>query len=363
LSAGVVVVGFDAMLRAYLVVLLLGIGLPLPAAERVFDFSRTPPGEAPPGFRSAVTGDGRPGDWRVIREELKSSLAPANAARVVTTQESVLAQLAQDPTDEHFPLLIYEGETYGDFTLTTRVKMVSGHAEQMAGLAFRIQDETNYYVLRASSLGNSFRFYKFVDGERSPPVGVDVEVPSGIWHELGVECKGNRIRCRLNGRQLFPDLTDNSFAEGRVGFWTKSDSVAWFADTRLVHAPREILARQLVREMMKEYPRLLGLQLYASTGARKELHVVASHREQELATAGGRVEQAVLETGIPHWGTEKGRTSVVLPLRDRNGDPAAVVRFIMESRVGQTEQNALARVTPIVRQMEKRVRTAKDLTQ
>jgi hypothetical protein len=343
--------------------LLLVLSLPLQAAERVFDFSRTKPGEAPADFRGTLTGTGLPGEWKVIEEELISPLAPADARPSVTTRQPVLAQLSQDKTDERFPLLVYEGETFSDFTLTTRFKTVSGLVEQMAGVAFRIQDETNYYVLRASSLGNSFRFYKFVQGERSQPVGVDVEVPRGVWQELAVECTGNRIRCLLNGRQLFPDLTDDSFSEGRIGFWTKSDSVSYFADARIVYTPREILARRLVREMVKQYPRLLGLQVYATTSTRKELHIIASKDEKELGAAAGHVEQAVLDTATPYWGREKGRTSVVLALRDRNADPVAVVRFIMDGRAGQTEQNALAQVMPLVKQMEKQIRSAKDLTQ
>jgi len=76
---------------------------------------------------------------------------------------------------------------------------------------------------------------------RLPPIGVEVDVPRGRWHELTVECKGNQIRCLLNGQQLFPDLTDNSFTEGRIGFWTKSDSVT-HSPTRGSFIPSGILA-------------------------------------------------------------------------------------------------------------------------
>ena len=56
----------------------------------------------------------------------------------------VLAQLSKERTDEHFPMLVYEGETFGDFKLTTQFKIADGKDEQMAGIAFRIQDEKNY---------------------------------------------------------------------------------------------------------------------------------------------------------------------------------------------------------------------------
>src|SRR5207247_226680 len=103
----------------------------------------------------------------------------------------VLAQVNQDPTDERFPLLVFDGETFSDFTLTTRFKLVRGDVEQMAGLAFRVQDEKNFYVIRASGLGNNVRFYKVVGGVRSAPIGPEQPVAKGVWHELKVQCKAN----------------------------------------------------------------------------------------------------------------------------------------------------------------------------
>ena len=95
-------------------------------------------------------------------------MQPLRPAAPSVARKPVLAQLAQDPTDEHFPLLIYEGGSIDDFTLTTRFKTVKGVEERMAGIAFRIQNATNYYVVRASSLGNNLRFYKVLNGQRGP---------------------------------------------------------------------------------------------------------------------------------------------------------------------------------------------------
>src|ERR1051326_8756658 len=144
---------------------LLMLALPVLAAERKFDFGEFRENQTPPGFRSAVTGKGKPGDWKIILEDVPPLMPPLSSqAPAPVTKHSVLAQVAQDPTVEHFPLLIYENEKYGDFTLTTRFKTVSGVMERMAGVAFRIQNESNYYVVRASSLGSTFKFYKVRDG-------------------------------------------------------------------------------------------------------------------------------------------------------------------------------------------------------
>src|SRR5260221_2703335 len=146
---------------------LLLLALQSLAAERKFDFSQFAASQTPTGFVSVVTGKGKPGDWKIVSEEVAPLLTPRPEHSVTT--HSVLAQLSQDPTDEHFPLLICNDLRFGDFTLTTRFKTMGGVMEQMAGIAFRVQNASNYYVVRASSLGNSFRFYKVLNGKRGPP--------------------------------------------------------------------------------------------------------------------------------------------------------------------------------------------------
>ena len=340
------------------------LALPAVAAEHRFDFAEVRENQTPPGFRSVVTGEGKPGEWRVILDEVPPLMQPLSSAAPSFARKAVLAQLAQDPADEHFPLLIYEGEAIDDFTFTTRFKTVKGVKEQMAGIAFHIQNATNYYVVRASSLGNNLRFYKVLDGQRGPLVGPEAPIPSGVWHELTVECKGNAIRCLLNGKELIT-ATDkvNPFTSGKIGFWTKSDSVSYFADTRLVYKRHEPPAQALVREVVKKYPRLLGLQVYVLGDDPKTPRLLASKNTNEVNRVGGKVEQDVIEQGTPYYGKEKEFVSVVLPLRDRNGDPVAAVRVIMKTFAGQTEQNAFARARPIVQDLQSRFSSLQDLVQ
>ncbi|HOX58923.1 MAG TPA: DUF1080 domain-containing protein [Candidatus Paceibacterota bacterium] len=349
-------------MRIHLLWTLPLLALPAIAAERKFDFGEVREGQMPPGFRSTVTGLGKPGNWQVIMDEVPPLLPPLTPGAQVIARKPVLAQLAQDPTDEHFPLLINESETVGDFTLTTRFKTVRGVVEQMAGIAFRVQNESNYYVVRASSLGNNLRFYKVMRGERGPVVGPELPVPNNVWHELTVECKGNSIRCMLNGKEQIT-ATDrvNPFVSGKIGFWTKSDSVSYFADTRLVYTPHEPPAQKLVRDTVKKYSRLLGLQLYVTGFEPKTTLLVASKVATEVGQAGGKVELDVIDQGTPYYGKEKDYISVVLPLRDRNGDPVAAVRIKLKPSAGQTEQHAFARALPVLRDMQKRVTSRLDL--
>jgi hypothetical protein len=341
---------------------LLALAMPAIAAERKFDFGEFRENETPAGFRSAVTGKGKPGDWKVVLEDVPPLLPPLTPGGPSRTIHAALAQLAQDPTDEHFPLLIYEDEKFGDFTLTTRFKTVQGAIEQMAGIAFRIQNENNYYVVRASSLGGTFRFYKVLDGQRGPPVGPEVPIPVGTWHELTVECKGIQIRCLLNGKELI-SVSDkaNALTTGKIGFWTKSDSVSYFSDTRIVYVPFESSAQKVVREVLRKYPRLLALKIYVLAKDPSQTRLIASGDERELGQPGTKTEQEVIGRGETYFGKEKDVISVIVPLRDRNGDAMAAVRVVLKPFPGQTEENAIMRAMPVVKEIQARAQSLADL--
>jgi hypothetical protein len=350
------------LMRKILWILAL-LALPAQGAEKTFEFSELNEGQTPPGFHSTVTGQGGAGDWRIILDEEKPLMPLLSPQAKAVTKRPVLAQLARKRIDEHYPLLIYEGETFRDFKLTTKFKLVDGVDEQMAGLAFRIQDENNYYYVRASGLGNTFYFFKFVDGKLIGPIGSKVQIPKGVWQEMSVECRGSQITCSLNGREVISQMQQDNFAKGKIGFWTKSDSVSYFADAKITYKPLEVPAQLIVTEMVKKYPRLLGLKIYVRGDEAGSTRVVGSSEADDNGRAGGETEREVIAKAQTWYGKEKDSVSVIMPLRDRNGDPIAAVRVVMRTFRGQTEENAIIRATPIVRQIQERVSGLVDLVE
>ena len=89
--------------------------------------------------------------------------------------------------------------------------------------------------------------------------------------------------------------------------------------------------------------------------------IVASSDEKELGTPGGAVERNCIEQGGTYFGRGKELVLVTIPLHDRNGETVGAVRISMTTFFGQTEKNALARALPIVKSMEQRVTSAKEL--
>ena len=125
------------------------LALSVSGAEIQFNFNNYPEGTTPTNFQSVLAGDGLPGIWKIVTVEVPPLLAPLTDKAPVVSRQGVLAQTGSDPTDEHFPMLIFTGEKFRNFKFTTRFKIVSGVTEQMAGLVFRYQNSSNYYVVRA----------------------------------------------------------------------------------------------------------------------------------------------------------------------------------------------------------------------
>src|SRR3954466_12031748 len=127
--------------RSILIISLSAVAWPLQAAEKVLTFSAYKENETPSGFRSVVSGSGKPGEWKVLLDDAPSMFAPISPKAPATSKRAVLGQLSRDKTDEHFPMFVYDEESFDDFLLTTQFKIVDGVEEQMAGIAFRVRDE------------------------------------------------------------------------------------------------------------------------------------------------------------------------------------------------------------------------------
>jgi hypothetical protein len=349
-------------MRKFLFSFWLALALPAVGAEIKIDFGDVATGPMPANFHAALAGGGRPGEWKIIMDEVPPLLAPLSPQAPVVTRRAVVAQTSTDPTDERFPMLIYDGETFKDFNLTTRFKIAGGTAEQMAGVVFRYQNESNCYVIRASALGNNVRFYKVVDGVRSNPIGPETDIATNTWHTLAVQCQGNQITCWLDGKLVMPTLHDNSFATGKIGFRTKSDAVGYFGDTTIIYTPRVPKAQEIVQGILKEQPRILGLRIYTLDDQGRP-HVIASKLEKEIGQPGSDAEKAAITDGKVYFGRGKGTVAVTLPLRDRNGNPTAAVRVQLKSFFGETQDAALTRTTMIVKEIQAQVTSKEELMQ
>jgi hypothetical protein len=180
-------------------------------------------GQPPKGFEFGRTGQGAQGRWVV--QSAPDAPSPPN----------VLAQLDSDNTDFRFPVA-FTGVDLKDLELSVKCKPVSGKVDQACGLIFRVKDADNYYLARANALEDNVRLYHVVKGKRVQFAGWNGKVASGVWHQLAVQAVGDHFTVSFDGKQVI-DAHDKTFpGAGKVGVWTKADSVTFFDD--LTATPR-----------------------------------------------------------------------------------------------------------------------------
>jgi len=191
------------------------------STETVLDFEQSESDKVPAGFSPALTGGGGPVEW-VIRED-----------PTMPRGTKVLVQTSADRTDYRFPLCIYDAVTAKDVAVSVQCKPVSGKVDQACGLIVRFQDKGNYYLVRANALEDNVRLYRVVGGNRKEFAGKNAKVSSGVWHTLRVEAKGKHFTVSFDGKRLF-EADDETFkGPGKIGLWTKADSVTEFDDLKI----------------------------------------------------------------------------------------------------------------------------------
>jgi hypothetical protein len=215
---------------AFVLAALASGGFMASGETRKLDFENDTVGQPPKGFLFGHTAKaGAPGKWVIETEGTNK----------------VLAQADPDSTRSRFPVAVIDDLQAADIDLSVRFKPVSGKVDQAAGLVWRYQDEDNYYLVRANALEGNVVLYKVEKGKRTDlplegegrTYGKKTDVPPGKWATLRVVAAGPRFEVYLNGAKLY-EVEDTTFAgPGRVGVWTKADSVTHFDDLTAVTKP------------------------------------------------------------------------------------------------------------------------------
>jgi hypothetical protein len=189
-----------------------------PAGARTFQFDDTPVGAPPAAFVFGRSGSGALGRW-IVRAEADAPSKP-----------NVLAQLDADNTNNRFPVAAASEPELRDLRLSVQCKMVSGKVDQACGLVLRYKDENNYYITRANALEGNIRFYCVRDGRRQQLASYSGAVTGNAWHAYRIEARGDHFEVYWDGSKVLSHQ-DGAFAgPGKVGVWTKADSVTYFDD-------------------------------------------------------------------------------------------------------------------------------------
>ena len=120
-------------------------------------------------------------------------------------------------------------------TFRARFKLVSGASDQTAGLVFDLEPNGEYLYARYNTKDGNLALWRFANGNREVIAHGEqhVQLALGVWHELTVTITGSRMVAVANNGALRFEHTLPEPVDGRVGFWTKRDSVTQFKDVRV----------------------------------------------------------------------------------------------------------------------------------
>lgn len=166
--------------------------------------------------------------WEIV----KDSTAPS--------PPYVFAQMSGEGSNFRFPLAVLDQPLIQNGEVSVRLKPVAGREDQAGGLVWRFRDPSDYYVVRANALTNNIGIYRVEGGRWKPlqPKGsadgcVQHPVPLNSWSILKVVFKGPVFSVYFDHRRVFQVEDGSYLGAGKVGLWTKADSVTYFDDFRV----------------------------------------------------------------------------------------------------------------------------------
>jgi len=183
------------------------------AHAHAIHFDDATPGAVPPGWTATKTGSGSP-KWLVVPDDTAPS------------KPNVLKQSGEAT----YPIALKDDTNLKDGFVEVKFKPVSGKEDQAGGVIWRAKDADNYYIARANALEDNVTIYHTLKGKRVSFKNVNMPVKSGEWHTLRVDFTGDKFIVTFDGKQVIETTNDSLADAGKVGVWTKADSVTLFDD-------------------------------------------------------------------------------------------------------------------------------------
>jgi hypothetical protein len=207
----------------------------------VLTFNEDAVGGSASGIESVI------GDWRVEeRDKARGLLVDGSRWRNGTPSSSLVDQarrlygaryaefLDSVKAFAFFPLAVVQRDApQGDVRMSVRFLPLAGKIDQAAGIAFDIQPDGGYAVVRANALEDNILWAKVVRGKRTILDTIrNTPTPTRTWHKLVVTVRAHELSVELDDVARFRTKLERT-PTGRVGLWSKADSQVLFDDFRV----------------------------------------------------------------------------------------------------------------------------------
>ena len=204
-------------------------------------------GGEPKAFLSMV------GNWSIVQNDGKNCLAVDGRQWMRGQPAGGLAEKAREiygsrheefidnvKAFAYFPYAVArEVQDFSNGEISIRFKLISGQLDQCAGILFNLKANGDYLTVRFNGKEDNVVLWTFNKGKRSfvKRGAENVPLQLNVWQDLKISIHGTALQASLNGKLLL-EYTLAEPVSGKVGVWSKTDSVSYFDDYTVTPAPK-----------------------------------------------------------------------------------------------------------------------------
>ena len=132
----------------------------------------------------------------------------------------------------YYPIAVYKGlDDFENGEISVRFQMIGGTLDRCAGILFNVKPNGDYLTVRYNGTEDNVVLWTFNNGVRKfvsrAPTLTPLEL--GTWHTLKISVHGTSLKSWLDDKPMH-DYTLSGPVSGKIGVWSKTDSMIEFAD-------------------------------------------------------------------------------------------------------------------------------------
>ena len=208
------------------------------ASQKVFDFSGETVGAEPKSMTPVV------GVWLVAQDGNNKVLMVDGsrwkqgqpAANIADKARALYGDRYAEFLDNvqsfaYYPYAVAKDiDDFREGEISMRFKPLAGRIDQGAGILFNLKPNGDYLIVRANALENNLVLFQFKNGKRGPVKWIrNTPTATQQWHTLKVRITGKKVEGFLDDKLLLEHELPEAVS-GRVGVWSKADSVVYIDD-------------------------------------------------------------------------------------------------------------------------------------
>ena len=130
----------------------------------------------------------------------------------------------------YYPYAVAQGvDDFHNGEISMRFQIIDGQLDQCAGILFNLKPNGDYLTVRFNGKEDNLVLWTFNKGKRSFVKRGSEDMPLALkkWHDMKIAIHGTKLEGYLDGKLLL-EYTLAEPVSGKIGVWSKTDSVSYF---------------------------------------------------------------------------------------------------------------------------------------